>query len=86
MGAGGLFSLPYYMITKTKSNLGMHTRDCDRDVRVCWTIIHQRECGLRKKLGGGRRREQHLNMEAQPAEDQTEWTMTGYTQAAMKKE
>lgn len=28
----------------------------------------------------------HLNMEAQPAPDQMEWTTTGYTQAAMKKE
>ena len=28
----------------------------------------------------------YLNMEAQPAPDQTEWTTTGYTQAAMKKE
>ncbi len=32
------------------------------------------------------RRGAHLNMEAQPAPDQMEWTTTGYTQAAMKKE
>ena len=35
---------------------------------------------------GGQARQQHLNMEAQPAPDQMECTTTGYTQAAMKKE
>ena len=58
----------------------------------------QHDCGFQKEpasqikaLARGSSRGEvarvtHLNMEAQPAPDQMEWTTTGYTQAAMKKE
>jgi hypothetical protein len=50
---------------------------------LCILLWHHQVLQGGRDLGGGC---SHLNMEAQPAEDQTECTMTGYTQAAMKKE
>ena len=45
---------------------------------------HQGRAGRQWRAvpSGGEARQQHLNMEAQPAPDQMEWTTTGYTQPA----
>ena len=52
---------------------------------ACVNIV-QRQPNSLVRLSRDSGKGAHLNMEAQPAPDQTEWTTTGYTQAAMKKE
>lgn len=55
-------------------------------LRVCVCCLATALGPLKEQQGAGGCSGAHLNMEAQPAPDQMEWTTTGYTQAAMKKE